>query len=176
MQIVVLAGGIATRMRPITEKIPKALIEVNGKPFVQHQIELFKKNGITDIVICIGYKGQQIIDYFGYGSRFGVKIQYSDEGENLMGTAGALKKAENLLEDTFFVINGDSYLTIDYSAVMEHFNQQNKSALVTAYKNDLNYHKSNFKVEDGLIVKYEKKNPTPDIKHVDYGLSIFKKS
>jgi magnesium-protoporphyrin IX monomethyl ester (oxidative) cyclase len=176
MQIVVLAGGLATRMRPITEKIPKAMILVNGKPFLEHQIELFRRNGVTDIILCVGYKAQQIKDYFGDGSKFDVKIRYSDEGENLKGTAGALKQAEDLLDDKFLVIYGDSYLTTNFQDVIDHFNKNDKSALCTVYKNDLEYHKNNMQVADGLIVKYDKTAQSPDMKHVDYGLSIIRKS
>ncbi|MFH1450566.1 MAG: cobalamin-dependent protein, partial [archaeon] len=177
MQIVVLAGGLATRMRPITEEIPKALIKINGKPFLEHQIELFKRNGVTDIIVCIGYRGQQIKDYFGDGTKFDVRIRYSDEGENLMGTAGALKKAEDLLDDEFMVIYGDSYLTINFQDVIDHFHKNDKSALCTVYKNaDVDYHKNNMQVENGLVVKYDKRNPTKEMKYVDYGLSILRKT
>jgi len=176
MQIVVLAGGLATRMRPITENIPKALIKVNSKPFLEHQIELFQRNGVTDIVVCIGYRGQQIKDYFGDGSKFDVRIHYSDEGENLLGTAGALKKAEDLLDDEFLVIYGDSYLTTNFQDVIDHFHKNDKTAMCTVYKNDLDYHKNNMKIENGLVVKYDKENQTEEMKHVDYGLSILRKS
>lgn len=175
-QIVVLAGGLATRMRPITEEIPKALIEVKGRPFIDHQLELFKQNGITDVLFCIGYRGQQIINRCGDGSRFGLNVEYSDEGDKLMGTAGALKKAEQLLQDNFMVIYGDSYLTTDFQRVANFFNEHDKTGLMTVFKNTLEYHPSNAAVIDDLIVKYDKETPTPDMKYVDYGLNMFRKS
>jgi len=175
MQIVILCGGLATRLRPLSEKIAKSMIEIEGKPFLEHQLELLKKNGISDMIFCIGYKGEQIENYFGDGSRFGVKIKYSREKEKLLGTGGALKKAENLLNEVFLVINGDSYLPFDFKAAIGYFNKFNKPGLMVVYKNQDRYEKSNVLVKNSLVRQYNKENPTKEMKYIDYGVSIFRK-
>lgn len=175
MQIVILCGGLATRLRPLTEKIPKSMVEIEGKPFLEHQLKLLKKNGISDMIFCIGYKGEQIENYFRDGSRFGVRIRYSREKEKLLGTGGALKKAENLLDEVFLVINGDSYLPFDFKAAIDCFNKFNKLGLMVVYKNQDRYDKSNVLVKDNLVKQYNKENPTKEMKYIDYGVSIFRK-
>jgi NDP-sugar pyrophosphorylase family protein len=98
LPVVILAGGLATRLRPLTEKIPKSLVEVAGRPFLEHQIALLRKNGITEIFLCVGYLGQMIEALFGNGKQHGVRIAYSYDGDKLLGTGGAIKKLlENLL-------------------------------------------------------------------------------
>ena len=119
MQIVILCGGAATRLYPLTKKIPKSLIRIAEKPFLERQLNLLKKNGISGIVLCIGYKGEQIKKYFKDGRKFGVKIRYSSDGKKLLGTGGALKKAEDLLEDTFLVMWGDSYLPFNFQKAIK---------------------------------------------------------
>lgn len=93
LPVAILAGGLATRLRPITETIPKALVPVLGRPFLAHQIELLKQHGITHLVLCVGYLGEMIEREFGDGSAWGIKIDYSFDGSKLLGTAGALRKA-----------------------------------------------------------------------------------
>ena len=119
--MVILAGGLGTRLRPFTSEVPKALIPIGGKPFLHHQIDLLKRRGIRDIVLCVAHLGEQVKDYFGDGSWLGVRIKYSEEEGHLLGTAGAIKNAEPLLSDDFFLMYGDSYLMIDYREVMRYF-------------------------------------------------------
>ncbi len=175
MQIAILAGGLATRLQPLTEKIPKSMIMIEGKPFLQYQLEFLKNEGITDIVLCVGYLSKQIETYFGDGKRFGVNIKYSKEDERLLGTAGALKNAEGLLEGDFFLMYGDSYVFLNLEEVWEHFQKYNKSALMVVYKNYDKIDKSNAVVENGMIKKYDKKHKTKDMVYIDYGVSILKK-
>lgn len=175
MQIVILCGGLATRLRPLSEKIAKSMIEIEGKPFLEYQLELLKKNGISDMIFCIGYKGEQIENYFGDGSRFGVKIRYSWEKEKLLGTGGALKKAESLLDEIFFVMYGDSYLPFNFKKSIDYFNKFNKLGLMVVYKNQNRYEKSNLLVKDNLVKQYNKENPTKEMEYIDYGVSIFRK-
>lgn len=131
IQAVILAGGLGTRLQPATTTIPKAMIYVGSKPFLQYQIELLATEGIADVIICIGYLGDQIKDYFGNGKGWGIRIRYGDrEREELLGTGGTLKAVENMLEDYFFVLNGDTYLPIDYSDMERCFIDSNKSGLV----------------------------------------------
>src|SRR5579862_4785248 len=112
--VVILAGGLATRLRPLTETIPKALIEINGEPFIAHQLCLLAARGVQEVVLCLGYLGEQIIDFVGDGKKFGLNVKYVFDGEKLLGTAGAIKHAFSALPDTFFVLNGDSYLPCEY--------------------------------------------------------------
>jgi len=175
MQCVILAGGLGTRMRPFTEDIPKALIPVNGAPFLHHQIELLRGQGIHNIVLSIGYKGELIRSFAGDGSRWGVRISYSDEGTNLLGTAGALRLAldEGLLSDRFFVLYGDSYLPIPFAPV---WNAACPSALMTVFHNAGRWEKSNVIYRDGIVELYDKNSSHREaMHHVDYGLSVFRR-
>ena len=106
--VAILAGGLATRIRPLTEKFPKSLIDINGRPFIDYQLQMLKANGLSDVVLCVGYEGRQIEDHLGDGARHGLKVRYSYDGRELVGTGGALRKALPLLSDPFLVIYGDS--------------------------------------------------------------------
>lgn len=178
IKIAILAGGLATRLRPITEKIPKSLIDINGKPFLWHQIKLLKKQGIDHLVICTGYLGELIEEYFGSGKDFGVNIEYSHDGKTLLGTGGALKKALPLLGDEFFVMYGDSYLEADYREIYSFYenNKENRSGLMTVYKNKDAFDKSNVVFKNKEIVVYDKKNKHEEMLYIDWGLGIFNKA
>jgi N-acetyl-alpha-D-muramate 1-phosphate uridylyltransferase len=174
--VAILAGGLATRLRPITEKIPKSLVPVAGKPFLAHQLELLRARGIRRAVLCIGYLGEMIQRDFGDGKNFGVQLDYSFDGEKLLGTGGALKRALPKLGEEFFVLYGDSYLPIDYAPVVEFFHRTGKSGLMTVYRNEGRYDTSNVVFADGEIKIYDKKIKLPEMRHIDYGLSLFKAS
>jgi len=175
MQIVVLCGGKATRLYPLTKKIPKSMIKFERKPFLEHQLDLFKKNRIFDIVLCVGYKAEQIKKYFGNGKNFGVEIKYSSDKKKLLSTGGALKKAENLLEDSFLVMWGDSYLPFNFQKAIKFFKKFDKFGAMTVFKNLNKYEPSNVEVEKNLVKSYSKKRKTKKMKYIDYGVSIFKK-
>ncbi len=175
MQTVILAGGLATRLRPHSEKVPKSMIMVGDRPFLEHQLELLQHNGISDIVLCVGHLSRIIEDHFGDGNKFGVRIRYSDEGENLLGTGGALKKAEPLLEDRFFVLYGDSYLMYDYQAIGSYSRKFPDFCVMVVYRNDNLYDNSNLDIQDGLVRTYDKANPDGKLAYIDAGLSILKK-
>jgi len=175
MQAVILAGGLGTRLEPIIGKIPKAMISVHGKPFLEHQLRLLKRHGISNIVLCIGHLGEKINKHFGDGKKFGVKIKYSEETEGLLGTAGAIKKARDLLDDVFFVTYGDAYLILDYQNVMRYFKKTNKLGLMAVYKNFDMYDKSNVVVEKGLVKIYSKKRKAPNMVYIDFGVSVLRK-
>ena len=175
MQMVILAGGMATRLGPVTQEIPKSMICFNGKPFLEYQIELLRSSGITDLVLCVGHLCEQIQEYFGDGSRFGVNIKYSIEKDKLLGTGGALKMAEPLLEEEFLLMYGDSFLLLDYQEIMNRFRNSDKQGLMVAYKNDDCYDCSNVVVEDNLVKIYDKKQKTPDMVYIDEGLLALKK-
>lgn len=172
-QIVILAGGLATRLRPITEKIPKSMVEVCGRPFLEHQIALCKKNGVKEIVLCVGHLWQQIRDYFGDGSRFGVKIIYSVENERL-DTGGALKNALPYLDEEFFVMYGDSYLTADWQSASRVFKEYGDGGLMTVFRNDGSLGvPSQIIVKGNRVIEFTKTDFNPEMKFVEYGLNIF---
>jgi NDP-sugar pyrophosphorylase family protein len=164
---------MATRLRPITEKIPKLLVEVAGEPFFSHQLRLLKSAGLTKIVLCVGYLGEQIVNLYGDGSKWGVQIDYSFDGPKLLGTGGALIQALPKLGDAFYVLYGDSYLPIDYHAVASHFLASGREGLMTVYENHGRYDTSNVEFAHGEIARYDKKNKTPAMHHIDYGLGLF---
>jgi NDP-sugar pyrophosphorylase family protein len=172
--VALLAGGLATRLRPITEKIPKLLVEVAGEPFFSHQLRLLKKNGLTKIVLCVGYLGEQIVAQYGDGAKWGVEIQYSFDGEKLLGTGGALIRALPKLGDAFYVLYGDSYLPVDYQAVGRSFLDSGQLGLMTVFENHEAYDASNVWFEDGRIKLYSKTEKPPQMKHIDYGLGVFR--
>jgi NDP-sugar pyrophosphorylase family protein len=172
--VAILAGGLATRLRPLTEKIPKLLIEVAGEPFFSHQIRLLKKSGLTRLMLCVGYLGEKIAELYGDGSKFGVRIEYSFDGEKLLGTGGALIRALPKLGDAFYVLYGDSYLPIDYRTVGDFFLKSGRLGLMTVYENHGHYDTSNVWFEAGEIKVYDKKNKVPQMHHIDYGLGVFR--
>ena len=173
LTVALLAGGLATRLRPVTEKIPKSLVEVNGEPFVAHQLRLLNSNGIRRVVMCVGFLGEMIQAQIGDGRPWGVQVDYSFDGDKLLGTAGALKRALPLLGDSFFVLYGDSYLACDYASVARQFGSSAKLALMTVFRNDGKWDTSNVEFEDGRILAYSKKNRTARMNYIDYGLGVF---
>jgi N-acetyl-alpha-D-muramate 1-phosphate uridylyltransferase len=173
--VVILAGGLATRLRPITETIPKSLVNINGEPFIAHQLRLLQRQGIKDILMCIGYLGEQIVTEIGDGSSFGLHVSYQFDGPALLGTAGAIKKALSQLPDHFFVLYGDSYLPCDYAAVQKTFVNSRKQALMTVFKNQGQWDNSNVEFKYGQVMEYDKTNRTDRMQHIDYGLGVFSK-
>jgi NDP-sugar pyrophosphorylase family protein len=175
MQMVILAGGLGTRMRPLTDEVPKALIPVNGRPFLHHQIELLREHGIHDIVLCVGHLADQIRSHFGDGGWLGVRIRYSEEHGALLGTAGAVKNAEPLLEDDFFLLYGDSYLLLDYGEAMRYFRRRSALGLMVVYHNADRYERSNVVVRDEHVAVYDKEGRTPGMEYINFGLSVLRK-
>ena len=176
LPVAILAGGLATRLRPITEKVPKVLVPVAGKPFLEHQLALLRQQGIKRAVLCLGHLGEMVQRDFGDGSAHGVELEYSFDGPVLLGTGGALKRALPMLGETFFVLYGDSYLPIDFKPVAEFFEQSGRLGLMTVYENEGRYDTSNVVFGDGEIKVYDKRNKLPEMRHIDYGLSLFKAS
>lgn len=172
LTVAILAGGLATRLRPLTEKIPKVLLPVAGKPFLVHQLELLRKQNLTHVVICLGHLGEMVQRDFGDGQAWGVQLEYSFDGPKLLGTGGALQKALPLLGEAFFVLYGDSYLPIDFQPVAECFRRSGKLGLMTVFHNENRFDTSNVVFADGEIKVYDKKNRSPDMQHIDYGLSV----
>lgn len=175
--VLILAGGLATRLRPLTENFPKALIDINGVPFINYQLKMLKAQGFNNIVLCIGYEGKQIEDYILSQESFGLNIEFSYDGKELLGTGGAIRKALPLLSDPFVVIYGDSYLNANYRDILNYFlSYSDVKALMTVYKNADLYDKSNVLFQGGKLLVYDKKNRLPQMEHIDWGLGILKKS
>lgn len=173
LPVAILAGGLAMRLRPITEKIPKSLVEVAGEPFFAHQLRLLRSQGIRRAVMCVGYLGEMIEQEFGDGARFDIEIRYSFDGPVLLGTGGALRKALPMLGDAFFVLYGDSYLPTDFIAVEKAWRASGKPGLMTVFRNEGAWDTSNVEFSAGRIVRYDKRDRTSAMRHIDYGLSIF---
>ena len=176
LPVAILAGGLATRLRPITQEIPKSLVDVAGKPFIVRQLDYLQQQGITHVVLCLGYLGEQVEAVVGDGSAFGLDVRYSWDGPQLLGTGGALKQALPLLGEQFFVYYGDSYLPIDFRVVEREFLAVDKPALMTVLKNDDQWDKSNVLFRDGHIAEYSKQTPLPEMAHIDYGLGVLSAS
>jgi NDP-sugar pyrophosphorylase family protein len=174
--VALLAGGLATRLRPITEKIPKLLVDVAGEPFFSHQLRLLREAGLTRIVLCAGHLGERIVERYGDGREYGVHIDYSFDGPRLLGTGGALIRALPILGDAFYVLYGDSYLPIDYPAIGRAFLASRQPGLMTVYENHGLYDASNVWYADGRIRLYDKKNRVPQMHHIDYGLGVLRAS
>lgn len=174
LPVAILAGGLATRLRPITEKIPKLLVEVAGEPFFSHQIRLLKQAGLTRLVLCVGYLGEKIVELYGNGAKWGVRIEYAFDGPKLLGTGGALIAALPKLGEAFYVLYGDSYLPVDYRAVGDFFLRSGRLGLMTVYENHGRYDTSNVWFEQGEIKRYDKKDKVPQMHHIDYGLGLFR--
>jgi NDP-sugar pyrophosphorylase family protein len=173
--VAILAGGLATRLRPLTEKIPKVLLPVAGRPFLAHQLQLLRAQGLRRVVLCLGHLGDMVVREFGDGAAHGVQLEYSFDGPKLLGTGGALQQALPKLGDRFFVLYGDSYLPIAYAPVAEFFERSGKLGLMTVYENRGRYDTSNVVFRDGEIVVYDKKIRRPEMHHIDYGLSLFRR-
>ncbi len=176
LPVVVLAGGLATRLRPVTEGIPKSLVEVAGEPFAVHQIELLRRHGLTDITFLLGHLGEMIADSLGDGGRWDVHVRYVFDGPRALGTGGAIRRALPELGDPFFVLYGDSYLECDYAAIERTFLASDKSGLMTVYPNENRLDRSNVLYADGRIIRYDKQHRTPEMRHIDSGLGAFRKS
>lgn len=176
MQTIVFAGGLGTRLRPFTYEIPKVMIPVREKPFLEYLLKLLKKNGLDKIVLCIGYLGKQIENYFENGKSLGINIRYSYEDENrLLGTGGALKNAEPLLDDEFAVLNGDTFLDINYQDLISFFHKKGKTGVLAGFLNNPKIMPNNMEIDEtNKVINYNKEK---EIKNncVDAGVSVFKK-
>ena len=177
LPVAILCGGMGTRLYPLTQQRPKALIEILGEPFLAHQLRLLKASGVEKVVLLVGHYGESLRDYAGDGGRFGLTVEYSFDGPVLLGTAGAVRQALPLLGDEFFVLYGDSYLPCDYRAVARCFHAAGKQALMTVFRNEGQWDTSNVEISDGGTIRvYDKKNPNPRMHYIDYGLGAFRAS
>jgi NDP-sugar pyrophosphorylase family protein len=173
LPVAILAGGLATRLRPITEAVPKALIPVAGRPFAEHQVELLREQRVMDAVWLVGYRAEQIASVLGDGSRWGMRFTYVHDGPVLLGTGGAIRRALPHLGPAFFVMYGDSYLECDFAAVEDAFRRGGRSGLMTVFHNEGLFDTSNVEYAGGRIVRYDKRHRTAAMRHIDWGLGVF---
>jgi NDP-sugar pyrophosphorylase family protein len=174
--VALLAGGLAKRLGPEAHAIPKALVQVAGRPFIEHQLDLLRKNGVRKIVLCLGHLGDQIEDHLGDGSAFSLDLSYVHDGQTLLGTGGAITRALPSLGDVFWVMYGDSYMDIDYRAVLAHFANQNSAlGLMTVYRNEDRWDRSNVIFRNGRLIRYDKRDRTSDMRYIDFGVQILRK-
>jgi len=170
--VALLAGGLATRLQPVSKTVPKAMVDVAGRPFIDHQLELLHQNGVRQVVMCLGHLGHQVQEHLGDGRAFGIRIDYSFDGSRLLGTGGAIAAAAEKLGDVFWVIYADTYLNIDYRAVLDYFNQQTPLGLMTVLRNNNRWDRSNVVFRDGVLLKYSKRDTDPAMEYIDYGAAI----
>ena len=173
--VAILAGGLGKRLKKKTLNTAKVLIDIAGKPFISRQLNYLSNQGIKEIFICTAHLGYQIKDYVGDGSKYNLKVSYSDDGDKLLGTGGSIKKASKILGENFFILYGDSFLPINFSLVEKAYFQQKKPALMTVFKNNGNWDKSNASFRDKCVA-YNKKKPQKNMNYIDYGLNVVKSS
>lgn len=174
IQAVILSGGKGTRLRPISYMMPKPMVVINGKPFLHHQLDFIKRFGINEVLLLVGYLGEQIKDYFGSGRKFGLKINYAFE-ESPLGTGGAIKNANNKLAAEFLLLNGDTFLPIDYRIFIDYFRRHRKMGAIVVYDNYEKVAPNNITVGDAnLVISYSKK-VSQEMTHVDAGAIVLKK-
>lgn len=170
--VAILAGGLASRLGPTAADTPKALLEVAGQPFILHQLQWLRRQGVAKAVVCVGHLGERIEEAVGDGSRLALHVRFSYDGAMLLGTGGALRRALPLLGSRFFVLYGDSWLSCNLHAVFEAFTASGKLGLMTVFHNEGQWDGSNVQFEAGRIVRYDKQARTPEMHHIDYGLGV----
>ncbi len=173
--VLILAGGKATRLGEVTKTIPKALVPLAGRPFIDHQFAELYEQGIREVVMCVGHFADQLREYVGDGSRFGLRVRYSDDGSTLRGTGGAVRRALPLIGDGCFVLYGDSILDVSYAAAFARL-PQSALGLMTVFHNENSFDKSNVVFQNGRLVRYSKQDATPEMTHIDYGLSLLRRA
>jgi NDP-sugar pyrophosphorylase family protein len=172
LSVAILAGGLATRLGTLTKATPKCLLEVAGRPFIDHQLRKLHGEGVRRVVLCLGHLGERVVEAVGDGSSYGLEVAYSFDGPELRGTAGAIRRALPLLGPAFFVLYGDSYLECRYADVQAAFEDSGKLALMTVFRNEGRWDTSNVEFRDGRIIAYDKRARTPAMQFIDYGLGI----
>ncbi len=179
IQVVVLMGGLGTRLKEFTQECPKSLVDVEGKPFFDYQLHLMKKWGFRKFVFLIGYRAEMIEQYYGDGKKDGISIEYCYDGEKLLGTGGAVRRALSHLKEDFLLIYGDSFMDINFEETVYRYfrgKTQGKRALMTVLKNNDRFDKSNVIVRDGELVLYDKHQPVPEMEYIDYGVCMYERA
>jgi N-acetyl-alpha-D-muramate 1-phosphate uridylyltransferase len=174
--VAILAGGLASRLRPITARTPKSLLPICGRPFIFHQLDLLSSQGVERVVLCVGHLGEQVQAAVGNGSRVGLSVEYSFDGDQLLGTGGALKHALPLLGDQFIALNGDSYVPCSLAEVQSAYLAAGSPALMTVLRNDNRWDRSNVLMRAGRLIAYEKNARHREMSHIDFGVTVLSSS
>jgi len=175
MQIIILSGGFGTRLYPLTKNLPKALIQINGKPFIEYQLDYLIKKGFKKFHLCLGFKSNLIVDFISKNQKFNQITTFSEDGEKALGTGGSIIKSYNYLDDIFCITYGDTLLPINYKKPISFFNKNNFDMVMTIYKNNKITDKYNILYKKNLIKKYDKGNKINNLNCIDYGFLITKK-
>ena len=173
--VALLAGGLATRLRPDTEQVPKALLDMGGRPFIDFQMDLFRRHGIRRVVLCLGYLGEAVEAHLGRGTARDMEFLYSYDGDRLLGTGGALRRAAHLLVDVCWVCYGDSYMDIDYRAILDSFRREGALGLMTVVRNADRWDRSNAVFRDGRLLRYSKRVKDPAMTYIDFGAALLRR-
>jgi NDP-sugar pyrophosphorylase family protein len=176
LPVAILAGGLATRLRPLTDHVPKSLLRVAGRPFIFHQLELLREQGVGRVVLCLGHMGEQIRTAVESGLAPGLAVSYSFDGGRLLGTGGALRQAMPLLGEECFVLNGDSYLPCSLQQIQAAYHAARRPALMAVMRNDNRWDRSNVLFSDGRLIVYDKRAQLPDMAHIDFGVSVLSRT
>jgi N-acetyl-alpha-D-muramate 1-phosphate uridylyltransferase len=174
LPVAILCGGLGTRLLPKTETIPKALIPVNGTPFILLQLRSLRAHGIRQVVLLVSYLAEMIEAIVGDGEALDLQITYSYDGPTRIGTGGAVRKALPLLGDGFFVVYGDSFVVADYGAIEKALFASGKAGLMTVWRNRGRLARSNVEMRNGALVRYDKEAPSDAMEYIDWGLSAFR--
>jgi MurNAc alpha-1-phosphate uridylyltransferase len=172
LPVAILAGGLARRLYPLSALVPKALMSVAGRPFIFHQLELLKSQGIERVVLCVGHLGEQVCATVGDGRALGMSIAYSFDGTPLLGTGGALKQALPLLGEHFFVLYGDAYLPCSFRDIQSAYEAAGQPALMTVIRNENRWDRSNAIFDGDVVRHYDKQSGRDDLTHIDFGVSV----
>jgi MurNAc alpha-1-phosphate uridylyltransferase len=173
LPVVVLAGGLATRLAGLSSRIPKALVRIAGRPFAYHQLDLLRRQGAERVVFCLGHFAEQIVAAVGDGTAFGLKVEYSFDGGQPLGTGGAVLRALPGLGDEFIVLNGDSYLPfVSLGSLTSAYLEARCPALMAIVRNENRWDRSNVSLRDGEIVEYIKRTDRIDLSYIDCGVSV----
>jgi N-acetyl-alpha-D-muramate 1-phosphate uridylyltransferase len=175
LQAVILAGGLGRRLGDLAGGLPKPMVDIEGRPFLELQLELLLRHGVRNIVLCIGYQAAKVREHFGDGSKLGIDLDYSVEENGLLGTAGAVKAAEHLLQDQFVLTYADSYLRMDYVGAYDQFRENDRLGMMVVLRNDNQYDRSNLEVEDGFVKAYDKVSPTAQMHYINFGVSFLRR-
>jgi NDP-sugar pyrophosphorylase family protein len=176
LPVAILAGGLATRLRPLTDQRPKSLLTIAGRPFIFHQLDLLRRQGVERVVLCVAHMGEQIRAAVDAAVAPGLTVSYSFDGSRLLGTGGALRQALPLLGEEFFVLNGDSYLPCSLRQIQTAYRAAGRPALMTVLRNDSRWDRSNVRFRDGKLLAYDKRAPQPDMLHIDFGVSVLSRT
>ena len=174
--VAILAGGLATRLNPLTRNTSKSMIHIQGKPFIDHQLELLYKSKCKVVILCLGNFSEEIKNHVSQKKWLGMEILFSEDGEQALGTGGAISKAVKLVDSDIAVMYGDSYLTADFNAIEDTFSESKVSCLMSVFKNENRIEDSNVYISEDRILRYSKVEKFPKMNYIDYGFSIFQKN